>query len=81
VRDYDVSSWRALVVPAGTPPAIVQRLHAAIVKVLQDPGTREPFAKQGATPVPTSPEETAEFIRAEIARWKDVARDAGIKPE
>jgi tripartite-type tricarboxylate transporter receptor subunit TctC len=80
-RDYDVSSWQALVVPAGTPPAIVQRLHAAIVKVLQDPGTREQFAKQGATPVPTSPEETAEFIRAEIARWKDVAREAGIKPE
>jgi tripartite-type tricarboxylate transporter receptor subunit TctC len=80
-RDYDVSSWQALVVPAGTPAPVVQRLHGAVVKVLQLPETRELFAKQGATPSPSSPEEAAQYIRSEIARWKDVAREAGVKPE
>jgi tripartite-type tricarboxylate transporter receptor subunit TctC len=80
-RDYDVSSWQALVVPAGTPAPVVQRLHAAVVKVLQMPETRELFAKQGATPSPSSPEEAGQYIRSEITRWKDVAREAGVKPE
>ena len=80
-RDYDVSSWQALVVPAGTPAPIVQRLHGAVTKVLQDPTTRELFARQGANPAPSSPAEAGEFIRAEMTRWKDVAREAGVKPE
>lgn len=80
-RGYDVSSWQALVVPAGTPAPIVQRLHAAVTKVLADPGTRELFARQGALPAPTTPQEAARHIRSEVARWKQVARDAGVKPE
>jgi tripartite-type tricarboxylate transporter receptor subunit TctC len=80
-RDYDVTSWQALVVPAGTPAPILQRLHTAVVKVLQMPETRELFAQQGATPDPTSPGEAAQFIRAELARWRDVARESDVKPE
>ncbi|NML43527.1 tripartite tricarboxylate transporter substrate binding protein [Ramlibacter sp. G-1-2-2] len=78
---YDVSSWQALVVPAGTPAPIVQRLHAAVAKVLAMPETRELFAKQGAVPTPTSPEEAGQYIRSELARWKEVAQEAGVKPE
>jgi tripartite-type tricarboxylate transporter receptor subunit TctC len=80
-KGYDVSSWQALVVPAGTPAAVVQRLHAALAKVLADPGTRELFAKQGALPAPSTSEEAGRFIRSEVVRWKEVAREAGVKPE
>ena len=80
-RGYDVSSWQALVVPAGTPAPVVQRLHAAVAKVLAEPATREQFARQGAQPAPSTPEEAGKYIRAEVARWKDVAREAGVKPE
>ena len=78
---YDVSSWQALVVPRGTPAPVVQRLHAALTKVLALPETRELFAKHGATPAPTSPEEAGQHVRTEIARWKKVAREAGVQPE
>ena len=80
-KGYDVSSWQALVVPAGTPLAVVQRLHAAVAKVLADPGTHDLFARQGALPAPSTPEEAGRFVRSEVARWKEVARDAGVKPE
>ncbi len=78
---YDVSSWQALVVPAGTPLPIVQRLHAAVVKVLDLPEIREQFGRYGAQPSPTTPEVAAQHVRSELARWKKVARDADIKPE
>jgi tripartite-type tricarboxylate transporter receptor subunit TctC len=78
---YDVSSWQALVVPRGTPAPVVQRLHAALTKVLALPETRELFAKHGAMPAPTSPEEAGRHIRSEIDRWKKVAREAGVRPE
>jgi tripartite-type tricarboxylate transporter receptor subunit TctC len=81
VPGYDVSSWQALVVPAGTPQAVIARLHEAVVKVLALPDTRELFGKLGAQPSPSTPEEAAQHIRSEIARWKKVAQEAGVIPE
>jgi len=78
---YDVSSWQALVAPAGTPPQIVARLNAAVLRVLQAPETRALFDKQGARPSPSSPEQAGEYIRSEVARWKMVADKAGVRPE
>lgn len=78
---YDVSSWQALLVPAGTPPAVVQRLHGAVGKVLALAEVQELFAKQGAVPAASTPEQAAQHVRAEIARWKGVAAAAGVKPE
>ena len=81
VAGYDVSSWQGLVVPAGTPQAAIDRLHAAVVKVLAQPAVKEAFAKQGAQASPTSPEQLQQYVRAEVARWKKVATDAGVKPQ
>ncbi len=81
VPGYDVSSWQALVVPAGTPPDVIARLHAAVTRVLALPETKEQFEKQGAEPSPSTPEQAGQFIRSEIARWKKVAQEAGVKPE
>jgi tripartite-type tricarboxylate transporter receptor subunit TctC len=80
-KGYDVSSWQALVAPAGTPAAIIERLNAAVVKVLALPATKEQFGKLGVQPSPTTPAAAGQHIRSEIALWKKVAHDAGVEPQ
>ena len=67
--------------PAGTPKPIIERLNAAMVKALNDPGVKNTLAQQGAEVVASSPEAHDKFNRAEIAKWIKVAREAGIQPE
>lgn len=81
VPGYDVSSWQALMVPAGTPNEIVERLHQATVKVLALPDVKEFLAKQGAQAAPSTPQQLQQYIASEITRWKKVAQEAGVKPE
>ena len=80
-KGFDVSSWQGIVVPVATPKDLVDRLHRETVKVLASADIKEQFAKHGAEPAPTTPEKFGEYIRAEIARWQKVGRDAGVKPE
>jgi tripartite-type tricarboxylate transporter receptor subunit TctC len=78
---FDVSSWQGIVVPAGTPQPIIDRLNAVLVKILAEPGVKAQFAKQGAESAPGTPAAFGSYITAEITRWKKVAQDAGVKPE
>jgi tripartite-type tricarboxylate transporter receptor subunit TctC len=78
---FDVSSWQGIVVPAGTPQPIVEKLHATLVKILGEPGVKAQFAQQGAEAAPGTPEDFGSYIAAEISRWKKVAQDAGVQPE
>lgn len=78
---FDVSSWQGIVVPAGTPRPIIDKLHGVLVKILAEPGVKAQFARQGAEAAPSSPQNFGGYIAAEITRWKKVADDAGIKPE
>jgi tripartite-type tricarboxylate transporter receptor subunit TctC len=80
-KGFDVSSWQGIVVPVATPKDLVDRLHRDTVKVLASADIKEQFAKHGAEPAPTTPEKFGEYIRAEIARWQKVGREAGVKPE
>ena len=80
-QQYDVSSWQGIVVPAGTPRPIVQRLHRELVKVLGALDIKEKFAQYGAEAVPSTPEQFGAYIRQEIGRWQKVAQFAGVKPE
>ena len=80
-KGFDVSSWQGIVVPAATPKDVVDRLHRDTVKVLGSTEIKDQFAKHGAEPAPTTQEKFGEYIRAEIARWQKVGRDAGVKPE
>jgi tripartite-type tricarboxylate transporter receptor subunit TctC len=79
---YDVVQWFGLLVPAGTPPEIVKRLHAGIGQVLQEPETRRHFVEDGMeiTPSP-SPADFAALIRSELDKWAKVVKKAGIKLE
>jgi len=82
VPGYEAVTWFGLLAPAGTPREIVTRLHADVVRALQDPVVKKRFIDDGAEPVPSgSPEEFAALIHTEIAKWAKVIRDAGIKPE
>jgi len=75
---FEATSWYALVAPAGTAPAIVDRLHGEIVKALREPDVREKIAGLGAEPVGNSPAEFAAMQRAETVRWTRVAKEANI---
>ncbi len=81
VPGYEASTWYGVLAPAHTPPAVIDRLHADIVKILADPALRARLADQGFEPVGSSPEEFGAHIRSEIAKWGKVIRDAGIRPE
>ena len=76
---FEAVAWIALVAPAGTPPPIIARLHAEIVKMLNLPETKERFIALGAEPVGNKPEEFAIYLKSEIAKWGKVVRDSGAK--
>ena len=72
-------NWWGVLAPAGTPPDIVSRLHGEIVKVLQLPDVRERIATEGGEPSPTSPEQFAKFISAEVVKWGALVRASGAQ--
>ena len=81
LKDFVVSSGFALFAPAGTSRPIIDRVHAALVKALNDPSVKDNLANQGAEVVGNTPEQHDAFNKAEIAKWIKVARAAGIQPE
>jgi tripartite-type tricarboxylate transporter receptor subunit TctC len=74
-------NWYALLAPAGVPRPIIDRLNAESVKGMNTPETRASLAAMGGEPASAGPEQTAEFLRAEFARWGKVIREANIKVE
>jgi len=78
---FDMVSWQALVAPAGTPRAIVDRLNAEVAKVLKTPEMKEKMTGLGTDIVANSPEQFAQYLREETAKWSKIVRDAGIKLE
>jgi len=74
-------NWYALMAPAGTPRAIVERLHAESVKVMSPPDVQSRMRAMGGEPEARTPDQTAAFLRGEYARWGKVIREAGIKGE
>jgi tripartite-type tricarboxylate transporter receptor subunit TctC len=67
--------------PAGTPKAIVAKLHSEIAKILQTADAKDYLAGQGREGVGSSPEEFSAYIRQEFTKWAPVIRDAGIRGE
>ncbi len=75
---FNASTWFAMAAPAGTPPEIVQKLHAAIVEVLKTKEVQEKFIALGADIVGNSPKEMQSFLISERLRWKKVIDNAGV---
>jgi tripartite-type tricarboxylate transporter receptor subunit TctC len=81
VPGYSLDPWLGLFVPARTPPDVVAKIHADIVKLLNAPDVKARFAAQGIMVDTTTPAEFARIIRDDSARWGKVIREAGIKAE
>ena len=81
VTGADVLIWYGVVVPAATPRDVIARLNREIVKLMNLPDVREKFAQQSVDPATDTPEQFAQMIRDEVARWSKVIRAAGIKVE
>ena len=78
---FEAINWYAFTAPQRTPADVVQRLNAAIVSVLNEPGVMAQLRKLGLEPTSSSPEETARYIKAESEKWGVLVRKAGIKSE
>src|SRR5258706_2160414 len=78
---YEVNGWYGLLTPGKTPRAIVERLSATLRQILNDAETRAQFVKNGLDPLPGSADEFARLLSAEIVKWANVVKAAGIKPE
>ncbi len=75
---FDALAWHGILAPAKTPPNVINKLHAEIVKALQQPETKDVLVKQAMQPVGSTPEEFAAFIKQDIAIWKAVATEADV---
>ncbi|MGZ5083363.1 MAG: tripartite tricarboxylate transporter substrate binding protein [Usitatibacter sp.] len=81
VPGYELTVWFGLVAPAGTPREVVGKLNAEVLKILAMPDVRERFLAQGVEPLGSTPEEFRDHIRAQMAKWGKVVRDAGVQAE
>ena len=81
LKGYQIVGWNGLFLPAGTPPAIVDKLHAEVAKALAASDVKERLAAMGFQGVGDTPQHFAAFVQAEIAKWAKVVKDANIKVE
>lgn len=79
LADFETGSYQGIAAPAGTPPAIVAALHAAVEKTLATPDMQARLAKMGAEPRPSSPAQFGTFIRTEKDRWARVVKESKAK--
>jgi len=79
LRGFDVSTWFGIFAPAGTPPEIVAKLNAEVVRLLHTAEMRERLALLGAEPIGNKPEEFAAFIKTEIPKYAKVVKASGAK--
>ena len=78
--DYLINGWYGILAPAGTPPAIVQKLRDEVAKAVAPPDVVDTLAKQGMEPRGTQPAEWAKYLASELAFYSKIIKDANIKP-
>jgi len=81
MQGFDVLGWMGLVGPAGIPHDVCDRINADVKKAMSRPEIRQTMAKLGMQPVGSTPDEFAQYIASEFARWGEVAKASGILPE
>jgi tripartite-type tricarboxylate transporter receptor subunit TctC len=81
VKGYEAALWTAILGPAGTPPAIVNRLNSEIAAIVQLKDVQEALARQGAEAQTSTPAEFGQFLKTEYAKWARVVKEAGIRME
>lgn len=80
VAGFDVASWQAFYAPAGTPPAIVQRMNQELAAIIATPEIKARMEGLGLEYQPNTPEQFAEFGRKELVKWAKIVKDGNVKP-
>jgi tripartite-type tricarboxylate transporter receptor subunit TctC len=78
VKGYEASTFTGIFAPAGTPPAVVEKLHAALRKALANDTVRERFRSMGVEVMDMGQAEFAAFVLADLAKWRQIAREGNI---
>ena len=78
---FDASLWLAIMAPAGTPPAVIDRLHKEILAVIAAPDAADALNKAGAEPITSTPAELAAMVKDGGEKYAKVVKQAGVKPE
>lgn len=78
---FEMSTWNGLVAPAGTPNDVIVKVHDEVVRILKLPDVRERFAGLGMEPVGDTPQQFAQYLRSEVARFERIVRQSGIRAE
>lgn len=78
---YEAMPWLGLLAPAGTPPAVVARIHQSVNDVLKEPEVQDRFRSLGLDIIGNTPEQFGQFIRNDIVKWSKVIRDTGTKAD
>jgi len=81
LKGFEADSWFGLMMPAGTPREIIMKVNAEVLKILATREVKDRLLAQGGVAVGGTPEQLAERIKADIAKWGKVARTAGVKIE
>jgi tripartite-type tricarboxylate transporter receptor subunit TctC len=81
LADFELTSWYGLLAPAGTPPAVIAKIHADASAALAAPEMQKSFAAQGLDPAGGTPQSFGEFIRAESAKFARIAKAGNIRAE
>jgi tripartite-type tricarboxylate transporter receptor subunit TctC len=81
IKGFNLDAWAGLVAPTGTPPSVVKKLNGALRKIIDDPDVQAKFKNVGFDGFSSTPQELGNYIKAEIADWGKMVKDAGIKPD
>jgi tripartite-type tricarboxylate transporter receptor subunit TctC len=80
ITEYETDLWTGILAPAGTPAAVLSRLHAEIVRAVGLAEVKEVLGRQGAVPASSTPQEFSAYMRAELAKWARVVKEAKVRP-
>jgi tripartite-type tricarboxylate transporter receptor subunit TctC len=80
ITEYETDLWTGILAPAGTPAAVLSRLHAEIVRAVGLAEVKEVLGRQGAVPASSTPQEFTAYMRVELAKWARVVKEAKVRP-
>jgi len=81
VPEYEIAGWFGMLAPAGTPPAIAQRLREEVAKAVASPDVIAQLDGQGMLPLASPPQAWADYLKSELDRYAKIIKDANIKPD
>ena len=81
MRGFEASTYTGVFLPSATPRDVVNRVYTALLNVLDQPATRDAFNRPGAEVIKSTPEELTRRISSDLAKWKKVQQQTGIRME